>query len=128
MIRRFVSSLAKDRRGTAGIEYALAAPALMLLVLGATDVGRLAWTQATLDFAASSAARCAAFDDACATDSQVKTFAATQTYGMTVPSSAFAVSLQTCGRQVSVARAFRFVTPMARTVTLQASACYPLQP
>lgn len=127
MIRRLLS-LANDRRGTAGIEYALAAPALMLLALGAVDMGRLGWTQATLEFATSSAARCAAFNTtACGTDAQVKTFAATQTYGMTVASSAFTVSSATCGRQISATRAFRFMTPLARTVTLQASACYPLQ-
>ena len=46
--------------GSVAVEYGLLLPALLLLVLGVMDVGRLLWTQATLDRAVEAAARCAA--------------------------------------------------------------------
>jgi hypothetical protein len=89
----------------------------------------MAWTQGTLDYATTSAARCAAVDQIqCSTDSQIQAYAAAHAYGMTIDSSAFAVSLDTtCGKRVNVSLPFALVTPyvLAKDFTLQANACYP---
>lgn len=46
-----------DRRGFAAVEFALIAPALLLLTFGIIDVGRMMWTASTLDHAAREGAR-----------------------------------------------------------------------
>ncbi|MGA7974726.1 MAG: TadE/TadG family type IV pilus assembly protein, partial [Pseudolabrys sp.] len=52
------------RRGAVAIEYALILPALLLLVIGIIDTGRVLWTYTTLYRATEAAARCAAIKDA----------------------------------------------------------------
>jgi Flp pilus assembly protein TadG len=47
----------RDRRGVAALEFALIAPALLLLTVGIIDVGRMMWMASTLDHAAREGAR-----------------------------------------------------------------------
>jgi Flp pilus assembly protein TadG len=122
----------RGRRGATALEYALVLPALLLFLLGIMDMGRLVWTQATLDHAADAAARCASIDTAdCGTTAAIQTYAATQAYGMSLPTSDFTVSAASCGQQVTVSAPFAFVIGgwvSPGTVTLTANACYPAQP
>ena len=50
-------ALFADRRGGAGIEFALLAPALFALVLGTIDVGRMFYVRQGLEYATEQAAR-----------------------------------------------------------------------
>ena len=52
--------LLADRRGAAAIEFAFASTALMLLVFGVIEVGRILWTRQALQGAAAETARCLA--------------------------------------------------------------------
>jgi len=113
------------------VEFALVLPVLLMFLLGIIDMGRLAWTVTTLDFATSAAARCDAINaTACATVALTQSYAVSQTPGMVLPTSDFTVSSPSCGDQVSVAAPFVFFTPwiVPTNLTLTASACYPSMP
>ncbi len=118
--------------GAVAVEYALLLPALLLFVLGLMDSGRLLWTYTTLYRATEAAARCGAVNATdCATASQIRNYAVTQAYGLTVDASAFAAATAACGVQVTASFPFAFVIPWMsvsgsdNTITLGASACYP---
>jgi len=104
-------------------------PVLLMFVLGIMDVGRLIWTQTTLNRAVEAAARCGAIDTVnCGTLAKVQTYAVTQAYGLIISSSAFTVSAASCGVRVVASFPFVFVTPYIATgsLTLSATACYPV--
>lgn len=70
MISRLISlwSLAKDRSGSAAVEFAIIGPALLMMTIGVIDVGRLWHAQSTLRHSASEAARYASIRGADATN------------------------------------------------------------
>ncbi len=120
-------------RGSVAIEFAIVLPALLMFLLGIVDMGRFTWTKATLDFATSAAARCAAVNTTlCGSNAQIQTYAVSQAPGMTLPTSVFSSSgaAQACGVRVSAAYPFVFITPWIapQGVTLLADACYPTSP
>jgi len=63
----------------------------------------------------------------CGSDTAIKTYAASQVFGLTVPLSSFAVAQPACGVQVNASHEFRFIIGNfgAPAVPLQASACFP---
>jgi Flp pilus assembly protein TadG len=118
------------RRGAVAIEYALILPALLLLVIGIIDTGRVLWTYTTLYRATEAAARCAAIKDArCVTESQVQSYAVAQAFGLKINAPAFKVATAACGIQVKGSYDFTFAIPAFTvdlgTITLNATACYP---
>ncbi len=126
------SSFALNQRGAAAIEFAIILPALLLLVLGIMDTGRLLWTYTTLNSASETAARCYAIQaSGCTTPAAVQNYAVTQAWGLTISASAFSVTTQTCGARVSGTYVFTFVIPWlsvvgnSNSITLTAVACYP---
>jgi Flp pilus assembly protein TadG len=115
-------------RGAVAVELSLILPALLVVVLGLMDVGRLIWTQTTLDRAVESAARCAAVNTvSCGSTSATQTYAAGQAFGLAVATAVFTATTATCGANVSVTMPFAFIIPWLTTanITLDASACYP---
>lgn len=123
--------LASDRRsGTAALEYALILPVLLVMLLGALDVGRAMWLQVTLERAVEAAARCAAINTTtCGTAAQIKAYAISQAFGTTMSSSTFTSAVASCGAKVTGTLPFAFVTPWPtkRKITLGATACYPVK-
>ncbi len=114
--------------GTAALEYALVLPALLMIILGTMDAGRVMWLQVTLDRAVEAAARCAAINAAtCGSAANIQAYAVTQMFGTTVPTSAFASATAPCGIRITGSLPFRFFMPWitSRTITLTAAACYP---
>jgi Flp pilus assembly protein TadG len=121
--------LFRDCGGSTAVEFALVMPALCTLVFGVMEFGRLAWTQAALNFAVDEAARCASVTPAtCGTSNQTATYAAAE-IGSYVPSSAFALTTTACGAKVTATFAYPFIATglFSATPTLSASACYPKQ-
>jgi len=123
----------RRQRGAAAIEYALILPAVLIFFFGLMDAGRLLWSYTTLSRAVEAAARCGAINTTlCGTAAQVKTFAVSQAWGMTITASAFTVTTATCGIKVSGSYDFEYVMPILNavvpkgTITVTASACYPL--
>jgi Flp pilus assembly protein TadG len=122
-MRRF----ARDDRGAAAIEYAFVLPALLGLAIGVMDLGRLVWTQVTLDRAVQAAARCAAVNaTTCGSDANIKANASQGAWGMTVAASKFTVSRPACGVQVEAQVTFQYTVPWpAAPATVRSAACYP---
>lgn len=124
-----------NRRGTMALEYALILPVVLLFILGIVDCGRLLWTYATLYHATEAAARCGAINQVnCATAAQIKNYAVSQAYGLTVDVAAFTTTTEACGRSVTAQQNFvllipwfaeLFATGGPSSITLRASACYP---
>lgn len=119
----------RGESGSVAVEYALLLPALMLFVIGLMEVGRLLWTQTTLDRAVEAAARCGAVDEVtCANAAATADYAVTQAFGLNVEADVFSVSAAACGVSVSAAFTYNFLVPWVtpQDMTLHASACYPL--
>jgi Flp pilus assembly protein TadG len=121
------------RVGSAAIEYALILPAVLMFIFGLMDTGRLLWSYTTLSRAVEAAARCATINTTqCGTTAQIQAFAASEAWGMTIPASAFTAATDVCGIKVTGTYAFEFVMPgfdvvvPAGTITLTATACYPI--
>jgi Flp pilus assembly protein TadG len=120
-------SLVRDELGAAAIEYAFVLPALFGFAIGVMDLGRLVWTQVTLDRAVQAAARCASVNATkCANDTAIQTYAASSAWGMTVPSSIFTTAQQSCGVKVQAQLTFRYTVPWPiAPSTVKSAACYP---
>lgn len=120
-----------DIRGAAAVEFALIVSPLFLMVLGVIDGGRMVWTQNTLQFAVEQAARYAIVSCAttCATQAQIKSYAASAAYGLSLSSSVFSSASAGCGAlagtQVSASYSYAPLFPFPSTLTLTASSCRP---
>ena len=117
-----------DASGATAVEFALVAPVMIVMIFGILEFGRAAWTMNALNFAAESAARCAAVDqNNCGTTAQIQNHAAGFAAGLALPPSTFTVSTEACGRQVVATFAFTSVAPIVASIpiTLSARACYP---
>lgn len=124
---RRVAALLADRGGATAVEFALIAPALLLLLFGVAEFGRLLWTQSALHFAVEEAARCAAVDTTnCASTAAVQSFAVGRAAGLGLQSSVFSLSTPACGTQVSASYPFPFVlSALFPSITLTARSCFP---
>jgi Flp pilus assembly protein TadG len=118
----------KAREGTTAMEFALIAPALILILFGTVEFGRLLWTQAALHFAVEEAARCASVTPGvCGTSAQITAYAASSVSPLGIASTAFTSTSPSCGHQVSAAFNYQFVVTglFPFTPTLTAQACFP---
>jgi Flp pilus assembly protein TadG len=125
--------LARDRSAATAVEVALLFPVFLLLLLGISEFGRALWTQTALQFAVGAAARCAAVNPSQCSD--VRAYAATQAYGLSIPSGDFVYTANaSCGisgydrgAQVTVSYPFRPLVPqlVPLSVTLSAQSCHP---
>ena len=98
---RTLRDLHASREGAASVEAAFVLPLLLLVILGAMEFGRLAWTQAALNFAVQEAARCASVrPDICGDPADTAAFAAEKSGALKVPASAFTVMSAPCGTRV----------------------------
>lgn len=123
-MRRFWS----DERGAAVIEYAYVLPVLLGFAVAVMDLGRLVWTEVTLDRAVQTAARCASVNATlCGVDAAVQSYAAGQAWGVSIPASSFEVTRPACGVTVSATMDFQYFVPWpSAPTTVTAAACYPL--
>ena len=121
--------LAQERRGAIGVEVALLALPMTLLMFGAIEVGMTLKTRAALQYGAELAARCAAVTPlTCSTGAQVQAYVAPRLSGMTLPSGAFTLASSTCGKLVTASMAYNgAASHVLRTpVTLSARSCFPV--
>jgi Flp pilus assembly protein TadG len=109
--------------GATAVELAMVAPIFLALLFGVIQGGIMLWTQFALEHASEQAARCASINRTlCGTTTQVQAFAASQSFGRGIPSSAFMPSVQTCGSQVNGTYPVSF---WSASVTLSAQSCFP---
>jgi Flp pilus assembly protein TadG len=118
-------SLWQDRSGAQAIEFALTAPALLLMIFGGMDFCRLIWTQSALHLSVETAARCGAVG--LCTTSTAPAYAASVAPQLQFASSVFSASSTTCGFKVSASYNFTFIASglFPYTPTLTALACVP---
>jgi len=121
-------NFANDERGAAALEYAFVLPALIGFAIAVMDLGRLVWTEVTLDRAVQVAARCASVNSTnCGTNAAIQSYAATSAWGLHTPASSFIVTRLTCGVSVRVQASFRYYVPWPKAPTpVTSQACYPL--
>jgi hypothetical protein len=134
----------KDRRGTTSVEFAICALAMTMIVVGATEFGRLIWTSEVLQEAASEGARCMGLRAASCASSGAYSSSNTTNYvvslatsrGVAITSAMVSLSnTAACGgasgfSQVSISYDFTTVAPALLTslvsgFVVPASACFP---
>lgn len=138
------TSLARTRQATTAVEFAICALAMVLIVIGFAEFGRLVWTSEVLQEAASEGARCMGLRASSCTAAGVYSAGNTTSYVVSVATSrgvvinATMVALDnaaSCGgasgfSQVSISYHFVTVAPVLLTslvngFTVPASACFP---
>src|SRR5437867_2424458 len=84
--------LLSDARGSAAVEVAFVAPAVLLFMLGIMQTGQAMWLQNALNYSVAEAARCASVSPStCGTTAQIQSYASTQS-GYNFDTSVFSVS------------------------------------
>lgn len=141
---RAMEGLARARQATTAVEFAICALAMMLMVVGFVEFGRLVWSFEVLQEVASEGARCMGLGATSCASAGAYSSASTTTYLVNLASSrgvvidAAMISLNnaaTCGgasgfSQVSINYDFTTVAPalltsLANGFTVPASACFP---
>lgn len=122
-------SLLRDTSGAAAAEFALVLPILILVTLGTINGSFMLYAYARLHYAAEDAARCRAVKTAvCSDDATTAAYAMSRLAGPLV-SPSFARSTALCGNTVTGTATFKVSTGLTTTpITMQARACYPMQP
>ncbi|MBI3677964.1 MAG: pilus assembly protein [Proteobacteria bacterium] len=118
----------RDSSGATAVEFALTAPAFFALVAGIIEVGIVLWSQLSLQQGVEAAARCASVNKTlCGTTSEIQSYAAAQSYGLTPATSTFTVSTPSCGNQVSASYTYTFLFGYfdLPNITLTARSCFP---
>lgn len=121
-------ALARQTEGATALEFALVAPAFFALVAGIIELSLVLWIQLALQHGVEAAARCASINQSlCAATSQIQSYAASQSYGLSPPTSTFTVTTPTCGSQVQASYPYNFIFGFFGTsaLTLTATACFP---
>jgi Flp pilus assembly protein TadG len=117
------ATLLTNRDGAAAVEAALVLPILLMVLLGAIEVGRMGWTAIGLNFAVQEAARCAAVQTTvCADAGSTAAYAAGRAAGLNIPASAFTVTRPACGIQVRADLNYSFIASSLAPVTPRISA------
>lgn len=149
-----IRQLLRDEGGSTLIEFTIVLPLWLSLTFGATQAALMLWAQAGLQHGVEVAARCASLSDAaikygglnpaanptsCYTANSnaagnatsVKSFAASNSFGLNPPSSVFTVSTTsaacTNGNLVTASYPFTAITYLF-SMTLTAQSCYPTVP
>src|SRR5262249_61147028 len=122
-----IVALKQNLRGSPAVQFGLAAPALVLFVLGIFEVGRMLWTMNALHYSVEEAARCASINAAsCGTASKVQAFAAARSGG-SFAASVFTATAAGCGHKVAASYPVYLNIPfLSYAVTLTAQSCYPI--
>jgi len=122
LARRFLRATG----GSAMIEFALVLPPLLMLLLGAMEIGHAMWVQNALNYSVHLAARCASVDTSvCGSASQIQSYAV----GLTpigLSPSVFTVTTPACGTEVSASYQMTLRIPfVSYAPTLTAESCFP---
>lgn len=118
-----------DRGGTTAVEFALVAPLLLALLVGALEAGRLLWFGAALGFAVDRAARCAELAPDCGTEGAIRAEMEAALASLAVPVAAGAGELvlapEPCGTRIEAHLAYPPLVPglVPLAPTLSAHAC-----
>lgn len=125
-------SFLNDLSGVAAIEFALVAPAFLMLLFGTMSMSMMFFTNSSLHFAVEAAARCASVrTTVCRDRATTKAFAAANYFGLGVTpvftcSGRLCGGTASCGNQVTGTASWTLDIGITRFVTpLRADACFP---
>jgi Flp pilus assembly protein TadG len=139
-----MSRFLSDRRGISAVEFALVAPALLLIVLGTAEFARARWMEEALSHTSITGARCMGLQltncaaggvySATATAAYIQGIA--QKWGLNLTPANIALNANTsCGgvsgfSQVTLTTSFNTIAPFLITSlsagkSLSATACFP---
>jgi Flp pilus assembly protein TadG len=112
------------------VQFALIATPLLLFLFGIEETARFMWTQAAINMAVEDAARYSSVNGAvgaCTAAGQVKDYAASHAWGLSIPAGDFTATAPACGCQVQASVPFTPIVPklVPYNITLTASACFP---
>lgn len=131
-MRPTVALLWHDRSGGAAVEFAILAPAFLMMLIGTIMLAMMFFTMASLHFAVETAARCASVKTTVCTSAVTTQAVAASTYFGATAAPTFICTGRTCGgssacgNQVTGQVDFTLDWGMGRLVTpLRAAACYP---
>ncbi len=83
ILSRWLAPFCRRREGATAVEFALLLLPTLALILGTVEVGRFMWMQASLQYVADTAARCAAVDPTnCGSQTQLQAYAAAHSPGI----------------------------------------------
>jgi len=119
--------LMRDARGGSSVEFALVAPAVLVMLFGAVGGGVLAYATVSLQRATEVAARCMSMDraDLC-TSGTIATYGADAYHGPHLDSLNFTATKVSCGYKIHGTGTFSAFPGLGfLSVNLNANACYP---
>lgn len=88
-----IGAFGRNTAGATAVEFALAAPILIVMMFAMIEFGRAWWTRNSLQYAVERAVRYAVIcNGACPGDTAIQTYAANQMYDQSVAASAFSVT------------------------------------
>jgi Flp pilus assembly protein TadG len=145
-----IQRLYRDERGAALVEFTVVLPLLLAVTFGVVQAGLMLWAQVGLQHGVELAARCASLSDiaikhggldpsanptacyslknnATANAATIKSYAASNSWGLNPPTTAFSVnpaSPPCTGNLITASYPFTAITYLFR-VTLKAQSCYP---
>jgi Flp pilus assembly protein TadG len=124
------SSLAGACDGAVAVEFAIAATALILLLLGIIQFGWVLWYQSTLQQAVEATARYCSIISASGSPCTTSNIQSTGTsYMLGVFSPTFTLTTPSCGTQVSASATFTSVLGgYVPNMTVSSQSCYPNTP
>jgi Flp pilus assembly protein TadG len=114
-----------DQRGASVVEFALVAPAFLMILIGGLYLGMAGLTASSLRYAVEAGARCASVNTTvCSSNSATQTYAQARYKGTYTP--VFTASSATCGHLVTGTVTFRLDTGIKRIdIPLTARSCFP---
>ena len=113
-------------RGTSAVEFALIAPALVMLLVGGLSLCLMLFAVGSMHYAVEDAARCAsAKPTVCSDASSAIAYAKSRYWGI-LGTPVFTYATTACGHQVSVSVIYNLDVGMYRkSVPLSATSCFP---
>lgn len=117
-----------NERGASTVEFAIVAPALLMLIIGGMHLSMLGFTASNLHYAAEQGARCGAVQATrCTSVASAQSAASAAFQNISGATATFtATPTATCGYQMVGTITYPLVTGVATmSVPLSASACYP---
>jgi Flp pilus assembly protein TadG len=129
-MRSFHISTAGIWRNVAGntmVEFAIIAPAVIMVLIGGLYVGMLGFTMASMQYAVQAGARCASINTTtCTNSTTTETYTRSHFWGTTSAAPVFTSSTVACGHAVTGSLTFVFSTGLSSiNVPLTSKACYP---
>jgi Flp pilus assembly protein TadG len=125
-LRKMLQSLA-DRNGSSTAEFAIVAPAALMMMIGGMYVSMLGFTAASLRYATEQGARCASINSTlCGTAANAQSYALSQFKNLSGSTATFTATSDSCGQKIvgSVSYTMNLAT-YRLVVPLSASACFP---